>query len=171
MYSVFFASGPGLAFVAYPEALALLPGSMFWSILFFLMLFMLGIDTLVRPHTVLWLIGKNKGLWVHFHMCDTFCSAASQFGNMEGITTAVLDEFPQLRGNALHKSLFLGALCFCFYLMGLLLITDVSVFLKKCSKWEMWLNLHPLCDQTHIPTVFVFIGRDLLVHSHWLLQH
>ncbi|TKS83471.1 Sodium- and chloride-dependent glycine transporter 2 [Collichthys lucidus] len=73
-------TGPGLAFVAYPEALALLPGSVFWSIMFFLMLFMLGIDTL--------------------------------FGNMEGITTAVLDEFPQLRANALHKSMFLGALCF-----------------------------------------------------------
>uniref|UniRef100_A0A8C4ITE6 Transporter n=1 Tax=Dicentrarchus labrax TaxID=13489 RepID=A0A8C4ITE6_DICLA len=86
-------TGPGLAFVAYPEALALLPGSVFWSIMFFLMLFMLGIDTL--------------------------------FGNMEGITTAVLDEFPQLRTNTLHKSLFLGALCFCFYLMGLLLVTDV----------------------------------------------
>lgn len=50
-----------------------------------------------------------------------------QFGNMEGITTAVLDEFPQLRTNALHKSLFLGALCFSFYLMGLLLVTNVSV--------------------------------------------
>lgn len=47
---------------------------------------------------------------------------------MEGITTAVLDEFPQLRSNTLHKSLFLGALCFGFYLMGLLLVTDVSVF-------------------------------------------
>lgn len=47
---------------------------------------------------------------------------------MEGITTAVLDEFPQLRMKPLHKSLFLGALCFAFYLMGLLLVTDVSVF-------------------------------------------
>ncbi|KAJ4929816.1 hypothetical protein JOQ06_018837 [Pogonophryne albipinna] len=89
-------TGPGLAFVAYPEALALLPGSVFWSIIFFLMLFMMGIDTL--------------------------------FGNMEGITTAVLDEFPHLRTNTLHKSLFLGTLCFCFYLMGLLLVTDGGIY-------------------------------------------
>ena len=61
-------------------------------------------------------------------MFDTFCCDAPQFGNMEGITTAVLDEFPHLRTNTLHKSLFLGTLCFCFYLMGLLLVTDVSVF-------------------------------------------
>ncbi|KAM9333408.1 sodium-dependent proline transporter [Pholidichthys leucotaenia] len=89
-------SGPGLAFVAYPEALALLPGSTFWAIMFFLMLFMLGVDTL--------------------------------FGNMEGICTAVLDEFPHLRQNTLHKSLFLGALCFFFYLMGLLLVTDGGIY-------------------------------------------
>uniref|UniRef100_A0A6Q2XPZ7 Transporter n=1 Tax=Esox lucius TaxID=8010 RepID=A0A6Q2XPZ7_ESOLU len=89
-------TGPGLAFVAYPEALALLPGSVFWSILFFLMLFMLGVDTL--------------------------------FGNMEGITTAVLDEFPQLRASMKQKSLFLGLLCFGFYLMGLLLITDGGIY-------------------------------------------
>ncbi|MCI4386523.1 hypothetical protein PGIGA_G00063360 [Pangasianodon gigas] len=89
-------SGPGLAFVAYPEALALLPGSVFWAILFFLMLFMLGVDTL--------------------------------FGNMEGITTAVLDEFPQLRANMKQKTIFLALLCFSFYLMGLLLVTDGGIY-------------------------------------------
>lgn len=124
---VFFASGPGLAFVAYPEALALLPGSVFWSIMFFLMLFMLGVDTLVRLLTHTNTHHRERSFNTFTSRCST------QFGNMEGITTAVLDEFPQLRRNTFHKSLFLAALCFCFYLMGLLLVTDVSVFKVRVS--------------------------------------
>ncbi|KAM9203433.1 sodium-dependent proline transporter-like [Mergus octosetaceus] len=112
-------SGPGLAFVAYPEALSLLPGSPFWSILFFLMLFTLGVDTMV--------------------------------GNIEGITTAILDEFPALR-EWRRKALFLGTLCISFYLLGLLLITQGGIF------WLTLIDTYSTGFGLVIITLFMCLG-------------
>lgn len=38
-------SGPGLAFMAFCDAILLMKGSPFWSVMFFLMLILLGIDS------------------------------------------------------------------------------------------------------------------------------
>ena len=42
-----FIVGAGLVFVVYPEAIATLDGSVFWAIIFFLMLITLGLDSTV----------------------------------------------------------------------------------------------------------------------------
>lgn len=43
-------TGPGLAFIAYPQATAMMPLPQFWSVCFFLMLILLTVDTNVICH-------------------------------------------------------------------------------------------------------------------------
>lgn len=45
--------GPGLVFIVYPAAIATMPGSIFWALIFFMMLLTLGLDSSVRSFDVI----------------------------------------------------------------------------------------------------------------------
>nr|XP_002741096.1 PREDICTED: sodium- and chloride-dependent glycine transporter 1-like [Saccoglossus kowalevskii] len=72
--------GPGLVFIVYPEALARMPGSQVWSILFFLMLFTLGLDsqfamveTVVSSFMDEYPRLRQKKAWVVGGVCTASC--------------------------------------------------------------------------------------------------
>ncbi|OWF47645.1 sodium- and chloride-dependent GABA transporter 1-like [Mizuhopecten yessoensis] len=93
--------GPGLTFVAYPEAVAKLPISPLWAVLFFLMLFTIGLD--------------------------------SQFGMFETMTSAFVDEFPDLLKN--RKELFTAFMCFIEFLLGIPCVMQGGVYVLQIMDW------------------------------------
>lgn len=95
--------GPGLVFVVYPEAIATMPGSAFWSLIFFMMLMTLGLDSSVRTATLDTL------------ECSFYVQSA-QFGGSEAIITALSDEYPII---GRHREIFVAGLFSVYFIVGL----------------------------------------------------
>ncbi|XP_060602808.1 sodium- and chloride-dependent taurine transporter-like [Ruditapes philippinarum] len=89
-------AGPGLAFIAYPKALTLLPAAPFWSVMFFLMVILLGLD--------------------------------SQFVGVEGVVTAIVDQFPQYLRRGHRREVFIGFVCVLQFLVGLPMVCPGGMY-------------------------------------------
>lgn len=57
--------GPGLVFIVYPAAIATMPGSTFWALIFFMMLLTLGLDSSVRIFLFFFFPTKTKEQFLH----------------------------------------------------------------------------------------------------------
>uniref|UniRef100_A0A8C2UA39 Transporter n=1 Tax=Coturnix japonica TaxID=93934 RepID=A0A8C2UA39_COTJA len=101
-------SGPGLAFIAYPTAVTMMPASQLWSCLFFLMLIFLGLDS------------QTLG-FVTFILLQFVC--------VESMVTAIIDMFPGVFRKKGRRELLILAIAVMCYLLGLLLITEGGMYI------------------------------------------
>ena len=113
----FVEDGFGLVFVIYPEIIATLKGASIFSIIFFLMLISLGID--------------------------------SAFGGMEGLYTAITDEYPTLKK---HKFIFRVVISGVPFLTSLATVTYGGSFVVQ------WLDAFSVN-----PSVLVIVLIEIIV--------
>ncbi|KAK2556805.1 Sodium- and chloride-dependent GABA transporter 2 [Acropora cervicornis] len=100
-------SGPGLAFIVYPEAVAQMPLAPLWSVLFFIMLFLLGLDSEQQLN---------------------LRSLAFKFVGIEGVVTAIVDRFPQYLRRGYRKEMFTALVCVVWFLIGLSMVTEGGMY-------------------------------------------
>ncbi|CAM9910213.1 unnamed protein product [Lampetra fluviatilis] len=89
-------SGPGLAFIAYPKAVSMMPFPTFWAVLFFVMLILLGLD--------------------------------SQFVEVEGQVTSLVDLNPAFLRRGHRREIFIALICFASFLLGLPMVTEGGMY-------------------------------------------
>lgn len=131
--------GPGLVFIVYPAAISTMPGSIFWALIFFMMLLTLGLDSSVSPSVPCsggLTPGRGNGVSParpraarrppaggYRLISPRLIRVLWQFGGSEAIITALSDEFPVI---GRHREIFVLCLFSLYFIVGLASCSQAS---------------------------------------------
>lgn len=154
--------GPSLTFVIYLFAVTQLPVAPLWSILFFLMLITLGVDSEVNFIQ----ISSSRNNF-DFSTCNSIltCKHLLQIVLVETVTTSLLDKFPRLRN---HKLLTVAGVCAVMFLLGLTLTTNVIIqyHFILILLYDLMMTLTMTCTVYHFYIPVPDVGRCLHAGDH-----
>ena len=116
--------GPGLVFVVFPHALAQMPLPQLWSVIFFSMLILLGIDSQVRIMFIFTLCRKIKTkiiCWRYFLDTQSYIIFFKfQFATVEVMITSLKDGYGDMIEKYLKRHEILVLLvCLASFLVGI----------------------------------------------------
>ncbi|XP_066438618.1 sodium- and chloride-dependent glycine transporter 2 [Eleutherodactylus coqui] len=151
--------GPGIAFVVYPEALTRLPLSPFWSIIFFLMLLTLGLDTMFATiETIVTSVADEfpKYLRTHKPLFTLVCCLSFFIMGFPMVTQGGIYMLQLVDNYAASYSLVIIAI---FELVGISYVYGLQRF---CEDIEMMIGFQPnrfwkICWAFVTPTILTFI--------------
>ncbi|UYV80154.1 hypothetical protein LAZ67_18001836 [Cordylochernes scorpioides] len=128
-------SRTGLAFIVYPQGISMMPVPILWALLFFFMLFLLGIDSQVG--------GVYRG-----RVSGILTAGLVQFAMVETLITFIFDQFPSTRS---RKPLVVAGISAVLFLLGLPL---------ACRRWmfQGGVYLLDILDNYAAGWPYLFIG-------------
>ncbi|XP_061113097.1 sodium-dependent dopamine transporter [Conger conger] len=105
-------NGPGLVFIIYPEAIATLPGSSVWAVIFFIMLLTLGIDSAMggMESVITGLIDEFKCLHRHRELFTLFIVVSTFLVSLVCVTNGGIYVFTLLDHYVAGTSILFGVL-------------------------------------------------------------
>ncbi|XP_035259135.1 sodium-dependent dopamine transporter isoform X2 [Anguilla anguilla] len=105
-------NGPGLVFIIYPEAIATLPGSSVWAVIFFIMLLTLGIDSAMggMESVITGLMDEFKCLHKHRELFTLFIVVSTFLVSLICVTNGGIYVFTLLDHYVAGTSILFGVL-------------------------------------------------------------